>query len=247
MAACWSPRMPAIGTPASGPSRHRPVLLGGRADLRQHRAAGRPSRPRSPAPTPACRGPSAGCATRSSRRSRAPRPPVRFHSSQESIVPNASVARRSALDVRPGSSAPSARRSTSPAAARCARGTCRPGRARRRWPASGCPARRSPGPPARRSLRSHTTVVSRWLVIPTAATSAASTQPAPARRRRPLGCSPRSRSRRAPPSRAAAGAGRARPGRSRRSARRGRTGCSGSTWCPGRWQRRRSAASGIAC
>ena len=87
--------------------------------------------------------------------------------------------------------------------------------------------------------RSQTTAVSRWLVMPMAATSAAD---APAASRASaitarhvvadLG------RRRARPIRRAGSAARARAARCRRARPRGRTGSRGCSWCPGRWPSR---------
>ena len=164
------------------------------------------------------------------------------------MVPN-STSPRSARSRSPGTSvqqpaASGARRSRWPAAARSGPGTGRPP----------CPAASAStsasvrvscqtmawatGSPVRRS---HSTVVSRWLVMPMAATSSGQIgRPWPAPRGTTAARCARSPRRRAPPSPAAGSSGGAPAGRPRRSARRGRRRCSGSRWCPGRWPRRTS-------
>ena len=210
-AACWSPAMPAIGTLAS-PSRAlprrrrttRPRSAAPRAARRARAAGRRPSR------RSGCR--RAACATRCSRRCTCTRPPVSCHTSQLSIVPNASSPRARA---RPrarrrgrAASAPWCRRSRRRARGRSARRTSAP-----------CPAARSSSQHRRGAAvlpddrvvrsgwpvaRSHSTVVSRWFVMPIAATSRAPMSACGQRfAQHAATASPRSRSGRARPSPAA--------------------------------------------
>ena len=90
--------------------------------------------------------------------------------------------------------------------------------------ANGCPVRAS-----------HTTVVSRWLVMPTRG-QVGRRQPGPGQRLLDdlLGAPPDLRRRRAPPSRRGAGSARARAGAGRPPDRRGRRPCTGCWSCPGR-------------
>ena len=99
--------------------------------------------------------------------------------------------------------------------------------ARRRSGRSGCPARRSRCSTAAPVARSHTTVVSRWLVMPRAARSAPQARLRPARRADTASRRPRSRSGRAPPSPACGRSAGARAGRGRPRCRRGRRSCTG--------------------
>ena len=174
-------------------------------------------------------------------------PPVRFQISQLSMVPN-SISPRSARSRRPGDvvEQPADLRAGEVGGQRQAGCASR----KRSWPASrpssrhqvrrcGCPARRSRCAPARRCARSHSTVVSRWLVMPSAAEVAAVDAGLGERLGddRP-GRWSRSRRRRARPS----------PGLGKICSvlplvdrddrgRRGRRRCSGSRWCPGRSRR----------
>ena len=92
--------------------------------------------------------------------------------------------------------------------------------------------------------RSQTTVVSRWLVMPTAA-SRSGRSPAAAQRlaRPPAGRWPRSPRRRARPSPAGGRSAGARAGPRRRSRPAGRRRCTATRWCPDRWRRRTGAVT----
>ena len=222
-------------------------------DLGQHRDGDAASRPRSRAPTQrpeihqhrAARVGDIGDVP-------PPRPPA---STAASCRPSRTPARRS----RPArvrrrrcraASAPSARRSTSPAAGRYAPGSAPCRRRRAELVADRLGTRVLPDDRRRDRLTGRAVPHDGRLALvgdPDRSDVA----------RLPLGpvertghdtlrCSPRSRPRRARPSHAGAGAGRARPARPRRAARRDRTGCNGWSWCPGRWRRPPSASGHCA-
>ena len=176
------------------------------------------------------------------------RPPVSFHISQLSTVPKASRRAR--------------RRCARPARGRASSGSWCP-RNRRRSPAR-CLRAVADGPGARSCAQSgsarrscqtmalvhgwpvrrfHTTVVSRWLVMPMAAMSPAFS---PALRQRLLRVASwlaQISSGRAPPSRAAGRSGGTRAAPSRRCGRARRTRCCASWTCPGPGRRSGKARS----
>ena len=92
------------------------------------------------------------------------RPPVSFQTSHVSTVPNARSAARRARGAATRASSP---RSTDRGRGRCARGSAPRAAPRSARPCGG-PARRSRGAPARPVVRSQSSVVSRWFVIPIA-------------------------------------------------------------------------------
>ncbi len=187
----------------------------------------------------------AGCGWRWRRRWRRCRPRCRRSGS---TAPSCRPCRRRGRDGRPGGRGRRARRSQAILVAVKYGSSTRPvvARTKGRWPASASSAHRAA---VRRSCqtmarcrgrpveRSKATRVSRWLVMPMAATVSPARPGGPRPRPGWRARRPRSRPRRAPPSRAGGSAGSA-PGRRRRSpgpARR-RPGRAPRS-CPRRWRR----------
>ena len=115
-------------------------------------------------------------------------------------------------------------------------------RARRRACRCGCPARRSRCGPARRSFLSHTTAVSRWLVMPRPAMSSA-LAPAASSASSMTSCDARPDLLRVvlDPARLGEDLLVLLLGDARRPRRRGRRSCTACSWCPGRGLLRTSA------
>ena len=228
VAACWSPRMPAIGMPrAAGGSRTSPTTPDDEHDLGQHRPRDAehleqlvgPVERREVHQQRAARVRDIGDVDAAARvAGEVPDQPGVGRAEQQIARPRHPRARRARCRGSTRSWMP---RSRSPAAGRSWRRTGRRRRRRRAGRCSGCvrvscqTIALATGRPVRRS---HTIAVSRWLVMPTA--GEVPRRRAPRRRaprRSPTACSSRSRSGRARPSRRAGRSARAPAARPRRS------------------------------
>ncbi len=209
---------PPARPPSAVPARLAVELARG-ADLGQQRRAVSPSARGSARASRASAGPSASCGSRSSRRWRAgrrprqvPQQPAVDRAEGELAPPRRARARRGPRRASTRASGPRSR----------SRAAARPRRAGGRGPPSPASSRTSGA--VRVSCqtialcsgwplsRSHSTAVSRWLVMPIAATSPAAAPPRRARPRSPPACAARSRARRARPIPHGDGSARARAG-----------------------------------